>query len=576
MDAGQGDMLPDLGPQTPDMARPQDLGTGDDAGPDQADARRDLGAPDQAPDLAQMNDRELTLHLWPRDWGLEPGSPTGRPQRVTLRPGDRPGHYVAAMTWPAGVWSVGLEAPQEQRRWTLRGQQLVEQLVGLAHQDAALEPELPQEQASPLFSAVDEPVELHVRSQAQSPAQATLSIVRQRPQAAPTPLGQLEPDQGSVGPLFDAAIAQIAAGQRDEFEVVLELLHALREVGAGPVHSSLGRLFIIPGSALEPAPEVRGTFTQWQRDERAVTRRLIGRLFGRFVPLQPGYHEYKLVFNDGAAWFTDLGNRHIAWDGIDTQSVGAFNSTLWPELRPAGQGRMVWWPRVDSTQLNNARQVYVHLPPSYDQAPRTQRYPTLYVHDGNESVVRSQLHQVADAWHDAPAGKAIILVFVALPSQDVRMAEYTMGTPTARGDHYADFIAQTLTARVDAQLRTLASRRGRGLVGASLGGLISYWIAARHPTIFEYTAGMSSSFWWQEGLMIEEQRRLGCQDKVFYLDSGSPADNSESTRQMRDLLTQLGCDAHHVEQPGGRHEWSFWRGRFPAVLDTFHRAYSAP
>lgn len=536
-------------------------------------AMPDMAQPDLSSPLDMRSDQAeqpptpvVTLTLWPRDWGLLPQAPDASMARtITLTPKGEAA-YEASLVWPAGVFSARLES--EGKTWLLPSTKL----TGLSRQGDALLESSDFGQAAPIFSAVDEPV-MFSFNLAQGKALAT--IVRDRGPSTMIPLGErsLGERPPSVGEHFDDAIYQINMGQGDEFEITRQLIKRLHEADLGPVPSSQGLLFIVPGAPDEAAPEVRGSFTSWDPDERARMRPIAGRLYGRFISVSEGYHEYKVVFNDGAAWFTDLANRHIKWDGINTNSTGGFNSVLRPELKPATAGRMVWLPEVSSGELNNAREVYVYLPAGYDEAS-ARRYPTLYVHDGNESIVRSQLHEVADAW--SGGDKAVILVFVALPSQNVRIAEYTMGTMEARGDQYARFIAQTLVPLIDAQVRSLTLAKARGLVGASLGGLISYWIAINYPSIFEYTAGMSSSFWWEDDLIIKDLELRGCQGLRYYLDSGSPADNSVSTRLMRDLLRQLGCTVRHIEEPGGQHDWSYWRGRFPSVLDTFYEGYTTP
>lgn len=76
--------------------------------------------------------------------------------------------------------------------------------------------------------------------------------------------------------------------------------------------------------------------------------------------------------------------------------------------------------------------------------------------------------------------------------------------------------------------------------------------------------------------MIKEVQHRGCQKLQYYIDSGSPRDNRDVTRIMRDTLTNLNCIHHHIEEMGGQHEWSFWKNRFPGVLNVFYDGYSAP
>ena len=378
---------------------------------------------------------------------------------------------------------------------------------------------------------------------------------------------------------FDDAIFRLNTGAASGDEAAIALMHTLRESGAGPVPVEVREdggisLFVGPCPEGEPPIEVRGTFTGWQPDDAARFAEISAGLCGRYIEHGPR-EQYKLVFNGGAAWFTDLSNRHIAWDGLNPNGVGEFNSVVTTATAPDAAGRMVWLRGVESPQLGNARDVYVWLPPQYDAQPAG-RFPTLYLHDGNESIVRSQLHEVL-ASHASDQGEPVIGVFIHLPTQDVRIAEYTMATADARGDQYAAFVTETLVPRIDARFRTRADRAARGLAGASLGGLISYHIATRAPQVFEYAAGMSSSFWWEDRWMIQRVDTLGCQGLTYYLDSGNGGasqDGAPDTRLMRDTLDRLGCPYTHVEEDGATHDWSFWKGRFPGVLSAFKAVYS--
>ncbi len=483
-------------------------------------------------------------------------APEGGAPRVSAplwRDGER---VVGELMWPAG--ELVLEVQLEGRALALSS----DRLTGVAREDDALVEVAIARQARQL-SAQDEPITALIDPQAR-----TLTLRRVWPDAPPLGDKLAMPATGaSVGALLDEALYGLNIGQQPPEAIIAALLEALRSRGAHPIRSSAGWLLLAHGAPGD-APEVRGSFTDWMHDPRYALAPLSGALWGRWVAPIEGYHAYKVVRRQGASWLPDPGNPHIQWDGVPVAGLGSFNAALNPEARPASQGRMVWWPAVYAPQLDDSREVYLHLPPDYDRAP-TRRYPTLYVQDGNESIARSQLHEEADAWATARPDEALIMAFIGLPSQAQRMAQYTVGAQDARGERYASFVAQALVPQVDAALRTRAQARWRGVKGASLGGLISYWIATRHPTIFGYVAGMSSSFWWEDQLMVRELARLGCQGLRYYLDSGAPMDNTDSTRAMRAQLEMMNCAFTHVEEAGGQHDWSTWRGRFSLVLRAF-------
>ncbi|MBA2665160.1 MAG: hypothetical protein H0U74_22930 [Bradymonadaceae bacterium] len=513
---------------------------------------------DTSPEDAALS-ATITARLVAVDWGL--GASVEDPATQIVFQADASGRFRARFTWPPGVHRLVLSVEEEV--YGLQGG-LIE---GLARDSTPMWPGTEQRARSEsvaIFSATSEQVELSTNLQ-------NLTIVRLHT-AESARLDAL-PGSANVGALFDTALSALATQGQDPYQVVVTLMHGLFEAGAAPLTTERGTFFIAPGSDEEAAVEVRGSFSDWQQNDQTRLVKILGRLWGRYIPLGDEHHQYKIVFNDGAAWFTDLSNRHIVWDGINPNTIGAFNSVANPASRAQSVGRTVWLRSVHSPELGNQRDVYVHLPPDYDRAP-TRRYPVLYVHDGNESIVRSQFHEVADAWATTDATRAIILVFVALPSQDLRMAEYTVASNGARGSDHARFLNDTLVPLIDTNFRTRTDRGARGLVGASLGGLISFWTAAQHPESFGFTAGMSSSFFWHDEIMRQTITELGCQNVRYYLDSGSPADNSVSTAAMRDTLVALDCQHRYEREDGATHDWHFWKGRFPNVLESFKLSFA--
>ena len=311
---------------------------------------------------------------------------------------------------------------------------------------------------------------------------------------------------------------------------------------------------------------MRGSFSNWQASEAHTLKRLYGPLWGRFVPKPVGEHQYKLVYDDGttASWFPDRANRDVRWDGIDTGGLGQFNAVLGPD--PQGS-RLLWVRQFHASSAPAPRDLYIYLPPGYSSSAPL-GYPLVVLQDGNESITRGGFVQEADRWVGR-RGRGVVLAFVALPTQEARMREYTMGVPGAQGERYAEFLANAVVGWVEGQVHLEAGRGARGVFGVSLGGLISFWTAMQWHAVFGWAGGMSSSFFWAEELMIDTVARQGCKGLRFYLDSGTPRDNMEVTRKMRDVLLMQGCETVHREEVGGQHDWGFWQGRFAGALDAF-------
>lgn len=272
-------------------------------------------------------------------------------------------------------------------------------------------------------------------------------------------------------------------------------------------------------------------------------------------------HEYKLV--EGDRWFSDPRNPHVAWDGIERPGVGDFNSVVWTAgYAPAG-GRLERF-RQASRAFGDERDVFVWLPPGYDPAPATP-YPMLLVHDGNESLTRGRFDRALEAVVRAGEAPPLIAVFVALPTQDVRLSQYSFG-PDSTGDRYADFLVEELLPAVETSYPVARDRALRGIIGASLGGLISYYAAWRHPGVWRLVGGQSSSFFWQDRALIATWRDGDRRDFRCYLDSGAPGDNADVTRAMAGALQARGYPLRHVEEAGAAHDWRFWEARFGGAV----------
>jgi enterochelin esterase-like enzyme len=280
-------------------------------------------------------------------------------------------------------------------------------------------------------------------------------------------------------------------------------------------------------------------------------------------------HTYKLLSGTSDTGFReDPLASNVVWDGIDKKTVGNFNAVVHASDAPMTQGRLVARHGVHATALANDRDVFVYLPPRYDDGSCA-ALPHLVIHDGNESLTRGDFAGVADATFAKTPAASAILVFVALTTQTARMDEYTFGTPGALGDAYGKFLIDDLEPIVRTSYRVCSKAEDRGLSGASLGGLISTYLAFQRPDVWGYVGAQSASLFWDSDRMIA---RASEDPKVavrFYLDHGCPNDNCVENQQMSAALTQKGYEVTHVEAAGAQHDWAYWKARLPQMLAAF-------
>lgn len=247
---------------------------------------------------------------------------------------------------------------------------------------------------------------------------------------------------------------------------------------------------------------------------------------------------------------------------------------------PAGTLRIV--DGFASPQLGNERKLRIYLPPGYDEHPQ-QRYPVLYMHDG-QNLFDPKTAAYGAAWDIGStmdkliaAGAIAPAIVVGIDNTKDRIAEYTPCCDAEHGggkiDAYMAFIVDTVKPWADANLRTLKDREHTAIMGSSLGGIASVYIAQKHPEIFSRAGGVSSSFWWNDEGFIKNVPAH--QPVKFYLDAGTAGDGLEGTRKMRDAMLAKGYrlddDLYYYEAEGGSHNEKSWAARVHLPLTWFFR-----
>lgn len=264
------------------------------------------------------------------------------------------------------------------------------------------------------------------------------------------------------------------------------------------------------------------------------------------------------------------------------------------KLRPRAGRRIAGTLRVfegvGSLELDNRRDLLVWLPPSYRRGSR--RYPVLYMQDGQNLFDPATSHAgdwQADLSLRALAGDGLEIIVVGIPHAGRgRLAEYTpFHDPWfggGKGDLYLDFLVETVKPLVDRSFRTAPERERTGIMGSSLGGLISLYAAFSRPEVFGLAGVMSPSLGTGgEAIFpfVEHSERLAAR---VYLDVGTrealgkiPAladaaskRYADRVRRMRFLLERKlerpARNLLYVEEEGALHHEAAWARRFPPAV----------
>ena len=247
-----------------------------------------------------------------------------------------------------------------------------------------------------------------------------------------------------------------------------------------------------------------------------------------------------------------------------------------------------------SPQLRNRRDVLVYLPPSYEQTQ--QRYPVIYMHDGQNLF--DEVTSFAGEWHvdstmEALSSAGIEAIIVGIPNAGPKRTEEYSPFRDERyggerlGDKYLAFIIETIKPLVDRDFRTRPERSQTGVMGSSMGGLISLYAFFQYPATFGFTGAMSPSLWFANQSILTYIQESPFYPGKIYVDIGSleyagaindglaagkraVKSYQGSVAHLRDLLVkkgyQPGINLYCVEQEGAGHQESAWAERLPEAL----------
>jgi predicted alpha/beta superfamily hydrolase len=253
---------------------------------------------------------------------------------------------------------------------------------------------------------------------------------------------------------------------------------------------------------------------------------------------------------------------------------------IYPFFKPAS-GRLQYVSNFYSPQFGTYRTLTIYLPPSYSENP-LKRYPVLYAHDG-QNLFDAARASYGVEWRMDEAANSLIgngkmdeVIIVGMDhGGSNRIYEYTPCCDPSYGgggaDKYERFILDTVRPYINQNFRTLTTKPNTALIGSSLGGLVSFYIGRRNPTVFGKLAALSSSFWWNNQDLTKQVETSTTKVAVnFYIDAGTENDGLPETTRMRDALVAdgyvQGRDLYYYVAQGAGHNEASWAARLNIPL----------
>lgn len=296
-------------------------------------------------------------------------------------------------------------------------------------------------------------------------------------------------------------------------------------------------------------------------------------------PAAPLVFEFKVLVDD-EQW--QLGGNEAAQV---TSAPAVLTIAPW-FVQPVG-AFAVLFQDVPAPAFQNTRDVVVYVPAPYLENTHPEaRWETLLMHDG-QNVFNDSTSFAGVSWRAADTLDSVIgagtvrpIVVLAPYNTAARIDEYTpVADPEyggGRGDAYLDWLRDMLLPLAASSLRIGTSRAQLGLLGSSLGGLISCYACWTRPE-YGRCGCMSSSMWWDNEWFndLVAATPAAAPDTRLYLDSGDqPAPNGDDELQTQRVVTSMrNRGMPHVSYflaPGGSHDEQSWGARFDVPLKALY------
>ncbi len=246
---------------------------------------------------------------------------------------------------------------------------------------------------------------------------------------------------------------------------------------------------------------------------------------------------------------------------------------------------------------NRQRKIRIFLPDGYYQNLR-QRYPVLYMHDGQNLVDPSSYSgyswDIARTLSRLQEEKIIDgIIVVGIDSDpDYRIPEYTHviskkalkfvknnnnnSTFLPEAHLYGKFIVDTLKPYIDTNYRTKLERINTGIAGSSCGGNVSLYLGSIYNDVFGVIGAFSPAYWIVKEDIFERltAKDFDKQTKIYHDMGGKEAPFAlltyiRNAKKIASILDSKQLDDNHhkfVIDWKATHTELFWQSRFPEFI----------
>lgn len=233
--------------------------------------------------------------------------------------------------------------------------------------------------------------------------------------------------------------------------------------------------------------------------------------------------------------------------------------------------------KLEIKRLKRQRTLHIYLPPSYWAARK--KFPVIYMQDGQTSFIK-EAENPNESWYAdslvnlMPADKQCIIVAIQSGITSARMQEYNPYLGNDDAAIYAAYVAKDVKTYIDTTFRTLSDAKHTAIVGSSMGGLISTYMAAKYSNVFGIAGIFSPAYWYATPVYEDIAKQpVNPKSKFFFAYGDDESNESEYVTKMTALLLQKKINKKNIPTPyvvkGGKHDERQWRLDFEAFYRWF-------
>ncbi len=278
----------------------------------------------------------------------------------------------------------------------------------------------------------------------------------------------------------------------------------------------------------------------------------------------------------------DIPNRtyHDSLGQVIKMKVGNWRDRIQPkQVVSTASSNVHFTPTsIEIPYLKKRRTVRVYFPPNYSTQ---QAFPVIYMFDGQNIFDAStsfagewRVDEILDSLY-YHRGFSCIVVAIYHAESD-RITEYTPWPNAEKvggdGQKFARFIVKDLKPYIDRHYRTNPDREHTIIIGSSLGGLMSLYLALEYPDVFGKAGIFSPSLWWSEKAFEQITKYKKKRFQKLYMLGGEKESEKmiQDLRRAESLLKESGFGDNElnikVYSDGNHSEW-FWSREFPRAIN---------